>query len=101
MDKLSRNKNDFKFLLALLSATDSGLRRVFKIILIDNIISQKFDADMELTASYHKINSSPSFCFVNQSIHSFSVAFQLLMMFTLLFTENFVKLRENFFEVIT
>ena len=58
---------------------------------------------MELIASYYKINGSPSFCFVNQSMHSFGVAFQLLMMFALLFTENFVKLKieKNFFEVIT
>ena len=34
-------KHDFKFLLALLSATDSGVERVFKNILTNHIISQK------------------------------------------------------------
>ena len=41
-------KDDFKFLLASLLATNSGLRRVFKTIHIENIIFQKFDDDMGL-----------------------------------------------------
>ena len=46
-------KNDFKFLLASLLATNSGLRRVFKTILIENIISQKFEYDMRLQDSLY------------------------------------------------
>ena len=91
-------KNDFKFLLASLLTTDAGLRRVFKNILIDNIISQRFDGDMELIASYI---DSPYFHFVDKRMCSFSVTFQLLMMFTLLFIENADKLYEKYFKVIT
>ena len=38
-------KNDFKFLLALLLTTDTGFGRVFESILINRIISQKFNTD--------------------------------------------------------
>ena len=39
-------KNDFKFLLVLLLATNAGVGRVFKSILIEGIITQKFNADI-------------------------------------------------------
>ena len=39
-------KNDFNFLLALLLATNTGFGRVFKSILINRNISQKFNADV-------------------------------------------------------
>ena len=45
-------KDDFKILLASLLATDSGLKKVFKNILIHNIISQKFYADLEVMENY-------------------------------------------------
>ena len=51
-------KNDFKFLLASLLATNSGLRRVFKTIHIENIIFQKFNDDIERFDS--RRHSTPS-----------------------------------------
>ena len=47
-----QKKDDFKFLLASLLATNSGLRRVFKTILIENMISQKFSAHLESLRSF-------------------------------------------------
>ena len=51
-------KNDFKFLLASLLATNSGLRRVFKTIHIENIIFQKFNDGIERSDSRRHSSSS-------------------------------------------
>ena len=54
-------KNDFNFLLASLLATNSGLRRVFKTIHIENIIFQMFDDDMKKRERFDSITySTPS-----------------------------------------
>ena len=55
-------KNDFKFLLVLLLATNAGLGRVFKSILIERIISQKFNAD--ITTCHRKRSRGTQTCLV-------------------------------------
>ena len=69
-------KDDFKILLASLLATDSGLGRIFKNILINNIILQKFDADLELKEGY---DSNIYFCFPDPGMYVFCVDFLLLV----------------------